>query len=155
MAENVLSVSIQFVENHRYRFPSEDPASWVPTTDAARKPLSNRFVYVFQALGPAPFLLLKACRILASGAIADVSAEDALAGRFPRATGSQATQLPAGATEQQSRWPDTVQQQRVRYFFYASRTVLDPSFVLELAANPPPELKTVTLDGTGPQTVGV
>jgi hypothetical protein len=154
MPDTVLSTAVRFVENHRYQFPAEDPASWISVTDAARGVPKNKIIYVFQAIGAAPFQLLKACRALASGELVEVTADQARRGEFPVSSGRRSsTNLPLEAPELQSRVPDTVSGQRVRYFFFVSRTALDGSFIDQLATNPAPELDVVTLDAAAGPTL--
>jgi hypothetical protein len=129
MADNILSVAISFVEHHRYTFPSPDPTTWVPTTDRARGPPRGKIIYVFQALGQGSFQLFKAFKALETADLLEVSAADALLGKFDF----------SGPGLPEVRLPDTIQQQTLRYFFYVSRTAIDGSFLSDLAANPRPE----------------
>jgi hypothetical protein len=154
MADTVLSVTVAFVETHRFRFrpnattsPSPDPTTWVPVLDPVRGAPKNKIVYVFMAVGNAPFQLLKACKVLSSGEIQEVSAADALKGNFTGGTFSETADLPLERPETQTRLPEQVQKVPLRYFFYVARHVVDGSFLIELAKNPRPELTIRTLDG--------
>lgn len=140
MPDNILSVSISFVEHHSFTFPDAIPANWTPTTDPVRGPPRNKIIYVFQSIGAGPFKLFKAYKALATADLIEVSAADALLGKFP-------SQGPASA---EIRLPDTLQQQTLRYFFYVSRTALDGSFLDDLARNPRPELKITNVLGFNP-----
>jgi|GEM_PF-5347429 len=164
MADTVISVAVNFVETHRFRFrsdpkqsPSPDPTTWVPVVDPVRKPPTGKIVYVFMAVGAAPFQLLKACRLLSSGEIQEVTAADALKGNFSGGVFTEAAELPLGQPETETRIPEAVGTVPFRYFFYVSRHILDGSFILDLAANPRPELTIRTLDGlkNAPATIAV
>ena len=124
MADNVLSVAVKFVEVHRYTITGLDATGWTPVADSVRGAPLGKIVYVFMALGTGPFQLLKGCLVQANGEIQEVSAADALQGKFaPGALGppSQTANLPVGVPNDQTRLADTVQQTLVRYFFYVSR----------------------------------
>lgn len=149
MADNVLSVAVNFVELHRYTITGTDPTGWLPVADSVRGVPAGKIVYVFMSLAGGPFQLLKACLVQVNGEIQEVSAADALQGKFAAGTLSPASQtasLPLGSSETDTRLSDTVQQSLVRYFFYVSRHAVDGSFLIDLAANPRPELQVVTLD---------
>lgn len=137
MADNVLSVPLRFVEHHRYRFPAADPSTWAPVTDPVRGAPRNKIIYVFQAIGSSSFQLFKAYKVLEGGDFFEVSADDALAGRFDF----------VGPGLPEVRLPEVIQQQTVRYFFYVSCTAIDGSFLDELAQNRRSELPIVTLAG--------
>jgi hypothetical protein len=157
MADNVISVAVNFVENHRYTFPAADPTTWTPVTDPVRGPPKDKFIYIFMSVANGPFQLLKACRTLPSGELLEVTASAALQGNFGSGQLGETSTLPTGTPQSNTRVPDTIQQALIRYVFYVSRHILDGSFIVKLAASPPPELTVLTLDTfkASPVTIGI